>query len=233
MKKRLRYLLLASFIGLLLVLTLLFPQFVLDGILLPAATALWILLRIFILSIHQHAFWWGVIFLLAIVTFRGLYRRSAVDSRAPDLDPVPARDRVTAWRDSLLLNLRAAVDEDSFRRDLMWLFTLLFFSPHQGKAKYQIREEILEHRIPVPESIYRYLFYSPRPAPKRSFVKHPVERLELMSESFARAVRKWVRRRTGREIAECLRAIDDVLTFMEKSLEMRQEHDATQDHRVS
>lgn len=226
MRKRSRYLLFAFFICLLLLLALLFPQFALDGILLPAATALWLFLRIFVLSIHQQVFWWGVILLSVIAAFHGLYPRSAADFRLPGLDWNPARDRVSAWRDSLMLNLRVSVDKDSFRRDLMWLFTSLYSSRQQGKAKYQIREEILEHRVPIPESIHAFLFFSPRPAPKRSFVKHPVERLTMMTESFLRAFQKWVRRRTGLEAAESVRAIDDVLTFMEKSLEMRQENDA-------
>jgi hypothetical protein len=233
MKNRLRYLLFVFFFGFLLLLGLVFPQFVLANILLPAATTVWLLLRIFVLSIHQRVFWWGVILLAAIAAFYGLYLRSAADSRILDSDSNPAPDRASAWRDSILLNLCAVVNEDLFRRDLMWLFTYLYSSRQQGKAKYQIREEILEHRIPIPESIYTFLFFSPPPATKRSFVKHPAERLRVMIASFMRAVQKWVRRRTSRESSDRARSIDDVLTFMETSLEMRQDYDAPEVHRMS
>ncbi len=231
MKSRVRYLLLFVFLGILLLLGLIFPQFVLAAILLPAATAVWLLLRIFVLSIHQQIFWWGVIVLAAFALFGALYPRSAVISRIPAADSSPSRDRVSVWRDSILLHLLAEVKEDSFTRDLTWLFTSLYSS--QGKAKYQIRDEILEHRIPIPESIYAFLFSSLRPAPKRSFVKHPVERLNEISESLTRAVQSWIHKRTGRETSDRVRAIDDVLNFMEISLEMRQENDATEVTRMS
>lgn len=150
MNKRLRYLLFAFSIGLLLLLTLLFRQFVLAGILLPAATAVWLILRIFVLSIHQQVIWWGVIFLSAIMAIRGFYRRSAVDFRIPPSDSNPEVDRVSTWRESIRLNVRAAVGEDLFRRDLMWLFTSLYSSRQQGEAKYKIREAILNRQIPLP-----------------------------------------------------------------------------------
>jgi hypothetical protein len=232
-KTHLRYLLFVFFMGLLLLLGLVFPQFILANILLPAATAVWLLLRIFVLSLHQQVFWWGAILLAAIAAFRGLSLRSAVDAHGVASDSNPVPDRITSWRDSILLNLRAAVDEDSFKRDLMWLFTYLYSSRQQGKAKYQIRDDITEHRIPVPESIYTFLFFSPRPAAKRSFLRHPAERLRLMTESSAQAVQRWVRRRTGRETSDRARSIDDVLTFMETTLEMRHTDDAPEVHRMS
>jgi hypothetical protein len=233
MKRRLRYLVFFLFIGALVLLCLAFPQFVLAAILLPAATAVWLLLRIFVLSIHQQVFWWGAIVLAAIAVFGGFSRRSAAASRISAAESGPARGRASAWRDSILLHLLAEVDEDTLKRELMWLFTSLYSSRHQGKAKYQIRDEILERRIPVPESIHAFLFFSPRPAPKRSFMKHPAERLRMVTESFTRAVQGWIRRRTGRETSDRVRAIDDLLTFMEISLEMRQENDAVEVTRVS
>jgi len=226
MKNRLRYVLFFLFIALLLLAGLAFRQFVLAAILLPAATAVWLLLRIFVLSIPQQVFWWCAIVVAAVAAFVGLFARVAVISRIPVADPDPVRDRVSTWRDSIRLHLLAGVDRDTFRSNLMWLFTSLYFSRGQGKAKYQVRDDILERRIPIAESIYSYLFFSPLPAPRRSFVTHPVERLRMMSESFTRGIQEWVRRRTGRTAADRVRAIDDILTFMEKSLEMRQENDA-------
>ena len=226
MKKRFRYLLFALFIGLLLLLVLLFPQFVVAGILLPAATALWIILRIFILSIHQQILWWGVIFLSVIVAFRGVFRTSATDHRVMVSDSNPARDRTSIWRDSILLNVRADSDKDSFRRDLMWLFTTLYSSRHEGEAKYQIREAILDHGITIPGSVFDFLFFTPPPAPNRSFAQHPVEYLRVKIESPVRGFQKWVRRRTGSDASDYVRGIDEVLTFMETSLEMRHENDA-------
>src|SRR5208337_4822937 len=208
-KNRLRYLLLFLFIGILLLMGLAFPQFALEAILLPAATAVWLLLRIFVLSIHQQIFWWGAIVAAAVAVFGGLSPRPAALSRIPIPDSSAVRDRVTTWRDSILLHLLAEVDEDTFRRDLMWVLTSLYSPRGQGKAKYQIRDEILAGQIPIADSILGFLFPSSRPAHARSFMTHPVERLRAMSESFKRAVREWARKRTGRETADRLAAIDE------------------------
>ena len=233
MKRRLRYLLFALSLGLIGMAALLFPQFVLTGIVMPAATAVWLILRVFVLGIHQQVIWWGVIVLSVMIAFRGLYRGSAVDSRLSVSDWHPARDRTGVWRDSILLGVGAARSKDSFRRDLMWLFTTLYSSRQQGEAKYQIRDAIQERRIPLPEPIYAFLFFTPRSAPKQSLVRHPVERLRSMLDSCVQAIQKRVRRRTGRETADYLRAIDEVLTFMETSLEMRHEYDTSEVHSMS
>jgi hypothetical protein len=226
MKSPVRHLLFFVFIGLVLLAGLVFRQFVLAAVLLPAATAVWLLLRIFVLSIHQQVIWWGAIVAAVVAAFGGLVARPAALLRTPAADPAPVRDRVSAWRDSIRLHLLTGGGRDRFRQELMWLFTSLYLSRGQGKAKYQVRDDILEHRIPIAESIYTYLFLSPEPAPKRPFLTHPVQRLRMVSESFTRGIQEWVSRRTGRAAADRLRAVDVILSVMEKSLEMRKENDA-------
>jgi hypothetical protein len=223
MKKRLRYLLLLLSIGLLLLAGLAFRQFVLAFVLLPAATAVWLLLRMFVLSMHQQVIWWGAIAAAVVAAFGGLLARPPAVRTGQAGDTSPARDRVTTWRDSIQLHLHTVTGRDTFRQQLMWLFTSLYLSRGQGKAKYQVRDDILAHRIPISESIYSYLFFSPQPAPKRSFLTHPVQRMRMERESFTRRVQEWVRRRTGRAVADRLRALDVILSVKEKSLEMRQD----------
>ena len=233
MKGRLRYLLLVLFLGAPLLLGLGFPQFTREVIVLPAATAVWIFLRLFVLSVHQQVFWWGAIALAVLAAFGAFHPKAAAFVRVPPAHADPARDRAGDWRDALRVHLLAETDEDSFRRDLMWLFTTMYCSRHQGKAKHQVRDDILEHRIPIPDSIYMSLFFSPRPVPRKSLMRHPVQRLRQMSGSLRRKIRRWIRRHTGRETANRARAIDEVLSFMETTLEMRQDNDATEIPRLS
>ncbi len=75
MKNARRYLPMLIVLGLLLLLTaLLFEPFVMDKILVPLAAAIWLLLRIFVLSIDQIYYWIGLIGLgFTIVIFRTIH----------------------------------------------------------------------------------------------------------------------------------------------------------------
>jgi hypothetical protein len=232
-QKRLRLLFFLLLIGVLLILGLVFQQFVLIGILMPAATVVWLLLRLFVLSIDQRFFWWVLILVpVAVALFRRFREppaRTPALSRSHGLE----RDRVSSLRHSILLNIHESGDRDTFRRDLAWLFTFLHSSPRQGAAPYQIREAFLERRIPLSESILDFLYFSTLPpAPKPAFVKHPILRLSVALESAGLTIHKQFRRLTGRESSWYLRSIDEVLNVMEKSLSIRKEHDAPEEHRV-
>ena len=75
MKNSRRYLAMLIVLGLLLLLTvLLFEPFVMDKILVPLAAAIWLLLRIFVLSIDQIYYWIGLSGVgFTIVIFRTIH----------------------------------------------------------------------------------------------------------------------------------------------------------------
>jgi hypothetical protein len=67
--------------------------------------------------------------------------------------------------------------------------------------------------IPLPEHIHAFLF------PDKQ--KKSVRSLNKLIQSIRAAPRKWMRRWTGQDTAECYRMIDEVLCFMEESMEMK------------
>ncbi len=214
MKTRLLFLLLIAFIGLLVMAVLAFPQIVL-AVVLPFATAAWLLLRFFVLSIDQEVWWWGLISLAMIVMLGRLVLRSRTHTQL-SFDPFSgshlSRDRADYWRSAILLNVHSAGEWDTFRRDLMWLFTSMHSSKRQRNENYKIREAILKHEIPIPESIYAF-FFSPRPpAPEGYFLKHPIASLQYFIRS---------RRRAGGRKSDYFLSIDEVLSYLETSLEMK------------
>jgi hypothetical protein len=212
MQKNLRFFVLFVVTGLGLMLGLLFPQFLLTQVLLPASTAVWLLLRLFVLSIDQEVYWWGLVAAVVMIAAVRLMPALYVPLRAAA--PPPAGDAVDRWRNSILLNIRSSADADTLRRDMAWLLTEMY-SSHGGPAPYEIREELAAGRIPLPPPVHAFLFASPEP-PARSAARRV--------RSAALALRTWSDRRTGKEMARYLRAVDDVLTFMETSLEMTHEH---------
>jgi len=223
MKRGLRAILAVFLLGALLLAGLAFPQFILQSLILPAATVLWLVLRIFVLSFDQQVFWWGVIASAVLTVLAVLLRGSQGSFSSPFFTILPW-DPARRWRGAVLSGIRSQPDKDSFRRDLAWLLTWLHASQRPGCANYEIREAFLQRRIPLPESIYVFLFSSTRPPdPVPPLFAHPGACLRLTFESVARTLRRRARRRSGRESSDYLHSIDEVLAYMETSLEMNHE----------
>jgi hypothetical protein len=190
--------------GLLLLLGLVFWRFVLDVVLLPAATVAWLFLRIFVLSLDQQICWWGLIFLACMAGIMRFRQTTSVAAPAPLLGLGPTRGRASSWREAILCSARETGREDAFKRELSWLLATLYSSERRGSVRYEIREALLQQQIPVPEEVYSFLFSSEAsPAARRIF-------------------RRRIRRRTGREISEYFRSIGVVLAFMEAAMEMKE-----------
>ena len=199
----------------------------LSSILEPAATAVWLFLRLFVLSIGQEVYWWGAVCLaLAVMIFR------LARSRAPRYPSITAvtctpRNQAALWHSQLRRGLEAASagGGDGFRRDLMWLFTEMYASQGHGALNYKIRDELLDRRIPLPEGIHSFL-YAEKPAqPKPSLFRHPVLSVRWSLRAASEALRAWIRRKTGRARSEYIASVEEVVKFMEDSLEMT--HDDT------
>jgi hypothetical protein len=224
MKPGLRAILAVSLPGVLLLLGLAFPQIVLHSIILPTATVLWLLLRVFVLSINQQVYWWGAIALAVLAAIVVLLRGSPGSSFHHSFLSSAPWDPTRRWRDSLLLNVRSEPDKDTFRLDLAWMLTSLHASSRPGFAKYQIREAFVQGMIPLPPSIYAFLFSSTKPRdPVPPFLSHPFMRLRMAIGSLGRALQRRARFRSGQETADYFHSIDEVLSFMETSLEMNHE----------
>ncbi|MGA2613691.1 MAG: hypothetical protein ABSG38_09580 [Spirochaetia bacterium] len=205
-------------VGVLLLLALVFQKFVLANIVLPAATVAWLLLRIFVLSLDQQTYWWGLIILAGLAGLVRLFQITMANAPGPLPSPGTVRDRASYWRESILANARETSNEDAFRRELSWLIATLCSSQMRGSAKYQVREALLQRQIPLPESVHAFLFSSDASAPQQ-----PGGALF----SARRAFRGRIRRRTGRAVFEYFRSIDEVLTFMEASMEMKNDDTTT------
>jgi hypothetical protein len=211
--KRLLYLVLIAFAGLLLIFGLSFPRAV-QAVILPVATAAWLLLRFFVLSVDQEVYWWGLISLVVIVIL-GRLALGAKTQGKPSMDQYTAsalsRDRADYWRSSILLNAHSAGERDLFRRDLMWLFTSMHASRREGNENYKIREAIQKREIPVPEYVHSFFFPMLPGAPERPYWRHPISWLKHIFRP---------RRRPGRKKSQYFDSIDEVLSYLETSLEM-------------
>jgi hypothetical protein len=196
-----------------LFLGLLFWPFLLNNLIRPVALVLWLLLRILVLSIHQQYFWYAVILAAFLVLIRLLpWEQPAVPPEI-FLEPNTTLNKIRYWRSLFLYTDQNVQEEKTLRNELIHLLTSFYASSQRKANNFRIYEALQHGEIPLPENIHRFLF---PPQPQASG-----GRLSTFFRSVREAPRQWVRRWTGQEKAEHFQRIEDVLQFMETSLEIK------------
>jgi hypothetical protein len=197
---------------LLLLFGIVFWPFVLSQILTPIALTIWLFLRIFVLSIDQNCYWGLIIFAVAVLLFRRLF--DVPTTRPPE--GLPAENdtlrTIEYWRSLFTLTNPSAYDERALKRELIHLVASLYASKQRSSPSFIFYDALQRGEIPLPVHVHSFLFPGEPQEARRSF------------KGFMRSVqerhRKWIRRWTGQETKEYHRMIDEILSFMETSLEM-------------
>ena len=192
---------------------LLFWPFIRSNIVEPTALALWLLLRILVLSIDQKYFWYAAIILAVIFLFRLLRQEAPSIQEDTQRDTNATIQNIGYWRVLFTYNDQDVRDEKILKRKLMGLLTSLYTSKQSTSNDFRVYDALQQGRIPLPENIRTFLF----PA-------EPQEsggRIERFLQSIQQTLRKWIRQWTGREKVEYYRMIDEVLDFVETSLEIK------------
>ena len=222
MNKPLRLIVGVSLAGAALLAGLAWPAAIMQNVVVPVATVLWLLLRLFVLSIDQQVYWWCAITAAAVVLVVLLVWRPWIGEYTVPTVPALPGDPARRWRNSLLLNWRSEPRQDTFRRDLAWMLTALYASERPGFARYQVREALRDRRIPLPEPVYEFLFAAVQPPdPWPPLLRHPRAWLLMAKEAAAVSLRG-VTGKARRE-SDYFESIAAVLAFMETSLEMNHE----------
>ncbi len=192
---------------------LLFWPFIQINIVEPTALALWLLLRILVLSIDQKYFWYAAIFLALIFLFRLLHQEQPSIQEDTHTDTNATLLNIGYWRVLFTYNDQDVRDEKILKRELMHLLTSLYASKQSTSNRFRVYEALQEGQIPLPENIHTFLF----PAEPQGSGR-PIKRL---LQSIQTTARKWIRQWTGQEKAEYYRMIDEVLDFVETALEIK------------
>jgi hypothetical protein len=195
-----------------LFLGMLFWHFIVNNIIRPTALVLWLLLRILVLSVHQKYFWYAVIFVAFIVLFRFLpHEQSDIQSDAY-LEPNTTIVNIGYWRSLFIYNGQSVRDEETLKRELTYLLTSLYASKQGISNNFGIHDALQQGRIPLPENIHTILF-SQGPPVSGGLLKR-------FFQFIRETPRKWMRQWTGQEETEYYQMIEEVLHFVETSLEI-------------
>jgi hypothetical protein len=200
------------FIVLSLLFGMYFWPFILNEIIAPIALTAWLFLRIFVLSIDQHYYWGAIIFAAAVILIRLLVNNKA---KVPPEETPDENDTIRTihyWRSQFAMIDPGVYEDKALKRELIHLVASLYASKQRASPNFFIYEALQRGEMPLPEHIHAFLFSEEPKKAKRS-VK---ERLHSIRET----PRKWIRRSTGQDTKEYHRMIDEIISFMETSLEV-------------
>lgn len=183
-------------------------------ILAPVALLVWLLLRIFILSVAQQFYWYGILFVALFAMFRLWPQNASPPTFEKQVEMNVAIRRVKHWRSLFTLTNH---DLDAIRHikwELVRLLLSLYATKQHTDADLRLHEALRHREISLPDDVYAFLFPKEEPERKCSFLQR--------AKYFWLVPLRWAQRQPlqQREIAECRRQINAVLGFIEKSLEM-------------
>jgi hypothetical protein len=213
MKISWRTFLIISILGLFFLVGLLFPSFILDNFVTPIALVLWLFWRI-LQSVDQEIYWVLLIISAAVYFF---IRLSRLIEESPTIEQIPPPDsnamleRINYWRTSIRLTVIETSTSYILEHNLGKMLAALYASRQSEAVLFEIYDALKLRQMPLPEPIYAFLFGAESSGSRRS-VKQILHSLRDMP-------RKRIRRWTGREAAEYYQSLEQVLKFMESSLE--------------
>ncbi len=204
MSKRERVILLLFILYLLLFLGLIFSGWVVPNIVRPAAETIWLFLRVFILNVDQAYYWNILIIAILFWVFYRLARRTA-----------PARQKdITVQNESVnnLKNWQEFIDYASrdarmrsIARDKLLRLVISHYTVRQPSVdQAEIRQELEQGRLPLPVSVYGFLFES-----------KPATANDSFKEKIIHPFHRWRDRRTGQEKLAFSYMIDELIRFLD------------------
>jgi hypothetical protein len=196
-----------------LFLGILFWPYILNNIIEPIALVIWFLLRILVLGIHQKYFWYVVIFVAFIYLFRMPPMKPSEVQTDVSQETNTTIINIAYWRGLFIYNGQSIEEEKTLKRELIHLLTSLYASKQSTSNSYAIHDGMQQGKIPLPENIHSFLFSQESP-----LTGNPLKKFFQSSrKTFRQRIRQW----TGQEKAERYQLIDEVLNFMESSLEIK------------
>ena len=191
---------------------MLFWPFIVNNIINPTALVIWLFLRILVLSIHQKYFWYAIVFITFIFLFRLLPREQPHVQSDAYLERNKRIMNLGYWRGLFTYGGQNVRDDKSLKRELTHLLTSLYASKQSTSNHWGIHEDLQEGKIPLPENIHTILFSQAPPVSGGP--------LKTFFQSIRETPRSWIRQWTGQKETEHYQMIDEILNFMETSLEI-------------
>ena len=203
MNKISRFALFIFILGIILFFGLVFSAWVVPNIVQPVAETIWLFLRVFILSTDQVVYWNLLSIAVVIwVIYRFTRRKSPV---LPEEGTVrnEAISKLKNWQEALVCSKHDRNARNIARDKLLWLLISHYAAIQQNPNQLEIRQDLEQRRLSLPNSVYNFLFLSEFQRPIKPSLR-----------ALYHAVHRWYCRISGQEEAVFDRMIDELIDFM-------------------
>jgi hypothetical protein len=199
-------------LGLALLLGFFLRGFLLEVVVKPVALVVWLFGRT-VQSVHQLAYWGILIGSAAIYALLRLAPELADSPPAPPSESNVTLDQIEQWRALIPLSADEIGKPGILKHNLGRMLAAIFTSRQTEAVHWEIDEALRSRRIPLPDGVHAFLFPAGPPEEESS--------LRRNWRALRRAPGQWIRRLTGRDTAEYYRSIEEVLAYMEYSMEKK------------
>jgi len=199
-------------LGFFLLLVFLFRLFLLENFVKPVALVFWLVWRV-LLSFNQRLIWSLLLIAVVIYVVLRLARQGMSDTKlplAPDSQLTLAN--IEYWRSFIMFTANNKFHVNILRQSLVKMLVAMYTSRQPDTPLWEVAEALQQRQIPLPDHIYTFLF-PPAPLTGRSSFWQVLQTLRRLPAH-------WVYQWSGRAEAGYYRSLDEVLTFMESSLEI-------------
>ncbi len=213
----------ALLLGLLLILGVLFSSFVIQNLVRPFALTLWLAWRV-VLSIDQRIYWLLLILAALFTLLYRLYHDSGGAKQADQSTLNTTLQTVIFWRNSILFTSDETDQGNLLKRNLGEMLAGLYAARQTASASFEIYKALQKRQLAVPEEVYSFLF-PPEPEAPAGVIRRA---LLGLWQAPGKLIRRW----THQDIEEYYQAIDEVIHFIESTMEMNydQRTSETPDH---
>jgi hypothetical protein len=150
---------------------------------------------------------------IAFRIIRHLINRPAPVWMESPPDPSLALMTAEAWRNRIQLTAGGSAELSILKRELAWVLVSLYTFRQSGSAYHEVYEPLRQRKIPLPDKVWSFIFAQDPPVRKTGF-------LSSIRQVFQKRIDQW----SGRETAEYYEKIEEVLSFLETSLEMNNDN---------
>ena len=213
MKNSRRISLIILLLALAFLLVFLFRAFLLENFVRPVALVFWLLWQV-LQSFDQRVVWSMLIFVALIYVVIRLNVQGLANTRpAPEPDFQLTLANIAYWRSFILMAASEKLQINTLKQSLVKMLVAMYTSSQPDTPLWEVADALRLRQIPLPDNIYAFLF-PPEPLPGRPSFRQ-------LLQALWRLPAVWANRLSGRSTADYYRSLDEVLAFMESSLEIK------------
>ncbi len=221
MKTRRWAILIVLILGLLLCLGILFRTFLFENVIQPFSLMIWILLRV-LSAVDQNIYWGGLLFVGLIFLLLRLGRTPGANEPEPPPDTFSALENIRYWRTAIMVTRSEITEVNVLKRYLGKMLATAYAVNTPGRANLEIYNALKLRQISLPEPVYAFLFPGALPASGGSFRQF----LQNIRQAPQRLARRW----SGRDLEDYYRSIEEVLAYIESTLEVKNDDEESNSH---